>query len=119
MNRFAAIIAFLAALSIGWVPVLAAPGGLAAAIDPHNAVAAEALPAAIQMHHARACAGQQHHCPGAAKQQHPTMCAAFIGVPAVPLQALVTEQPKTFIPRGNALPLVAQAPKPLPRPPRP
>jgi hypothetical protein len=118
MNRFAAIVAFLAALSMGWVPVLAAPGGLAAAILPHNAVAAEALPAPISIHHASACAGKKHHCPGGTKQQHPVVCAACIGVPAVTLLTLVIEQSKLVIPRGDALPLVAQASKPLPRPPR-
>jgi hypothetical protein len=118
MNRLAAILVVLTALSIGWVPVFAAPGRLAAEMDLHNAAVADASPTSIHVHHASGCAGDQQHCPGDAKQQHPAVCAACIGVPAVSPPMLLVGQPKIIIPRGTELPLVALANAPLPRPPR-
>lgn len=118
MNRFAAILVFVTALSIGWVPVFAAPGRLAAEMDSHSSSVAKASSAPVHVHRSSGCADKQHHCPGDAKQQHPAVCAACIGVPAIALLTLVIGQPRIVIPRGNVLPLDAQVSKPLPRPPR-
>ncbi|CAN7511593.1 hypothetical protein LJR231_003655 [Phyllobacterium sp. LjRoot231] len=121
MKRLTAILVLLTALSIGWVPVSAAPGRLAAELGSHDVVAAGAVAAgALQapVHTPNGCAGKQHHCPGDAKQQHPAVCAACVGVPAIMFVTPVAGQPKIIIPRASELPLVALDNAPLPRPPR-
>ncbi|MBZ9655203.1 hypothetical protein [Phyllobacterium lublinensis] len=111
MNKIAAIIMLLVGLSIGWVPVFASPSRLTAELS--------GTPAAIaHMHHSDACSGKQHHCPQETKQLHPPVCAACIGVPAISFHILAAAQPRTIIPRGEQLPLVARVDPPLPRPPR-
>ncbi|ATU92108.1 hypothetical protein [Phyllobacterium zundukense] len=116
MNRLAAILVLLTALSIGWVPVFAAPGRLAEEMGSHSISLADTSSGPVHVHRSNGCTGGQHHCPQ--KQQHPAICAACIGVPAVTLPALVIGQPKIIVPRGEELPLVARADAPLPRPPR-
>lgn len=111
MKRLTAILVLLTALSIGWVPVFAAPGRLAEGI-------ARTSPASAHVQHSDGCGSEQHHCTEGAKQQHPAMCAACIGVPAVVVPIVLAEQPKVIIPRGEELPLIAGADAPLPRPPR-
>jgi hypothetical protein len=117
MKRFATILALLTALSIGWVPVFAAPSRMAVELGSQD-VATGALQGSIHTHHSNDCAGKQRHCPGDAKQQHPALCAACIGVPATMFVVPVTRQPKIIIPRAKELPLVALDNTPLPRPPR-
>ncbi len=119
MNRFAAILVLLTALSIGWVPVFAAPARLAADLATDHVSATMPAPTPVHMHHANVCTEQNEHCAQGAKALHPAVCAACIGVPAFTLLVSVADRPKTIIPRGEELPLVAQAPAPLPRPPRP
>ena len=111
MNRFAAIIVFLTALSIGWVPVFAAPGRLAAEMGATSSTSAH-------VHRSDGCTEERHHCSQDVKQQHPAVCAACIGVPAVNIPIMVAQQPSIVIPRGEELPLVARTDAPLPRPPR-
>lgn len=117
MKRLTAILALLTALSIGWVPVFAAPGRLAVELGLQYA-ATWAAQASGHTHHSNGCAGKEHHCPANAKQQHPAMCAACIGVPAITFVVPVTPQHKIIIPRARELPLVALDNAPLPRPPR-
>jgi hypothetical protein len=116
MKRLAAILALLTALSIGWVPVFAAPGRLVAELGLQD-VATGSSRASGHIHHSNGCAGK-HHCPGDVKQQHPALCAACIGVPAISFVVPVIPQPKIIIPRAGELPLVALDNAPLPRPPR-
>ncbi len=118
MNRLVAILVLLTALSIGWVPVFAAPGRLAVDLGSHDVVAAGAAQASGHIHHASGCADKQHHCPGDARQQHPALCAACVGVPAITFVTPVTGQPKIIIPRARELPLVALDNAPLPHPPK-
>ena len=117
MKRLTAILALLTALSIGWVPVFAAPARLAVELGLQD-VATGASQASGHIHHSSSCAGKQNHCPGDAKQQHPAVCAACIGVPAITFVVPVIPQPKIIIPRAGELPLVALDNAPLPRPPR-
>ncbi|WP_457301714.1 hypothetical protein [Phyllobacterium sp. P5_D12] len=116
MKRLVAILAFLTALSIGWVPVFAAPARLAVELGLQD-VATGSSQASGHVDHSNDCAGK-HHCPGDAKQQHPAVCAACIGVPAITSVIPVIPQPKIVIPRAGELPLVALDNAPLPRPPR-
>jgi len=122
MNRLTAILVLLTALSVGWVPVFAAPGRLAVELGSHGgaagAVAAGASQAPVHIHHSNGCADKQHPCPGDAKQQHPAVCAACVGVPAIMLATPVARQPRIIIPRASELPLVALDNAPLPRPPK-
>ncbi len=111
MNRFVAIIVLLTALSIGWVPVFASPGRLAAEMGATSSTSAH-------VHHSNGCAGEQHHCSQDVKQQHPAVCAACIGVPAITIPIMVAQQPKIVIPHGEELPLAERADAPRPRPPR-
>ena len=117
MNRLTAILVLLSALSVGWVPVFAAPGRLAVELGSHGG-AAGASQAPVHIHHSNGCADKQHPCPGDAKQQHPALCAACVGVPAITFVMPVTGQPKIIIPRARELPLIALDNAPLPRPPR-
>jgi len=116
MKRLAAILALLTALSVGWVPVFAAPARLAVELGLQD-VATGASQSSGHIHRSNDCAGK-HHCPGDIKQLHPAVCAACIGVPAIAFVVPVIPQPKIVIPRAGELPLVALDDAPLPRPPR-
>jgi hypothetical protein len=116
MKRLAAILALLTALSIGWVPVFAAPGRLAVELGLQD-IATGASQASGHIHHSNSCTGK-HHCPENAKQQHPAVCAACIGAPAIMIVMPVTPLPKIIIPPARELALAALDSAPLPRPPR-